>query len=209
MPKEERSASPPVPHREPAPVEQPQPRRSTCDRKTVRRPGNVYGDTQSPVDIERSIREIRQWEREVGLAPIPLISTPPTRQSTPVLNIRPASPLSPGDEAPEFVSGPDSSSDVDNTFQTANSDDLLAQLCQEGGVDFYNYLLAQAIELHRSKSNVRDWTYRDIARLPKAEQEQWRAACCEELDALRKRGVFELVERPKGKRIVKNRWVLT
>ncbi|TFY50378.1 hypothetical protein EVJ58_g11073, partial [Rhodofomes roseus] len=33
------------------------------------------------------------------------------------------------------------------------------------------------------------------------------AACREELEALRKRGVYELVDRPKGRRVTKNRWV--
>ena len=202
-----RSASPPPPRREPAPVDQPQPRRGTRTRKPVNRPDNVYGSSRSPVDIERSISNIRQWERDVGLAPLPLHSKPPTRQSTPVPDIRPASPLAPEDIPPDFAPGPDSSSDVDNTFQTAVSDEEMARLCREGGVQFFNYLLAQAVEPHGSKSNVRDWTYRDIARLPRAEQEEWRAACREELDALRKRGVFDLVERPKGKRVVKNRWV--
>ncbi|KAL7281533.1 hypothetical protein ACG7TL_004850 [Trametes sanguinea] len=56
-------------------------------------------------------------------------------------------------------------------------------------------------------SNVREWTYRDITRLPEAEQKEWKAACQEELEALRRRKVFELVDRPKGRKVIKNRWV--
>ncbi|KAJ2976968.1 hypothetical protein NUW54_g11484 [Trametes sanguinea] len=56
-------------------------------------------------------------------------------------------------------------------------------------------------------SNVREWTYRDITRLPPAEQKEWKAACQEELEALRRRKVFELVDRPKGRKVIKNRWV--
>ena len=50
-------------------------------------------------------------------------------------------------------------------------------------------------------------TYRDIARLPKAEQSEWRKACEDELEALRRRKVFEIVDRPQGTNVVKNRWV--
>ena len=57
------------------------------------------------------------------------------------------------------------------------------------------------------KSNIREWTFRDIARLPKAEQPVWMQACREQLEALRRRDVYELVNPPKGRKIIKNRWV--
>ena len=44
--------------------------------------------------------------------------------------------------------------------------------------------------------SVHNWSYKDIARLPQAEQKLWRLACQEELDVLRKHKVFELVDRP-------------
>ena len=56
-------------------------------------------------------------------------------------------------------------------------------------------------------TNVREWSLRDILRLPSKEQKEWKTACREELEALRRRNVFELVDRPKGRRVVKNRWV--
>lgn len=55
--------------------------------------------------------------------------------------------------------------------------------------------------------NVREWTFRDIASLPSAERKEWFAACREELEALRVRDVYNLVDRPKGQKVVKNRWV--
>jgi len=44
--------------------------------------------------------------------------------------------------------------------------------------------------------SVRNWSYKDIAHLPQAEQKLWRLACQEELNVLRKRKVFELVDHP-------------
>jgi hypothetical protein len=56
-------------------------------------------------------------------------------------------------------------------------------------------------------SNIREWTFRDILRMPKESQEEWKQACREELASLRKRKVFELVDPPKGRKVIKNRWV--
>jgi len=49
--------------------------------------------------------------------------------------------------------------------------------------------------------------YKDIARLPSQLQEQWKKACQEELEALRKHKVFELADLPKSCKAIKNRWV--
>ena len=38
-------------------------------------------------------------------------------------------------------------------------------------------------------------------------QEEWRIACREELDSLRKHKVFDMVDRQKGRKIIKNCWV--
>ncbi|TFY59368.1 hypothetical protein EVJ58_g5820 [Rhodofomes roseus] len=86
----------------------------------------------------------------------------------------------------------------------------MAQLCREGGVGLVNMLLAKALPLvdqDSPKSSVREWTFCDISKLPKEEQEKWKATCREELEALRKCGVYELVDCPKGCRVTKNRWV--
>jgi hypothetical protein len=36
---------------------------------------------------------------------------------------------------------------------------------------------------------------------------EWEDACLRELEALKQRKVFELVERPRGRKVIKNRWV--
>jgi hypothetical protein len=84
----------------------------------------------------------------------------------------------------------------------------MALLCCEGGVKFLQLLLSKADKLDGPiKSNICDWTFRDLARLSKSEQSEWKHACQEQLEALRRRNVFELVDKPKGKRVVKNCWV--
>ena len=69
----------------------------------------------------------------------------------------------------------------------------MAKLCREGGVGLLNYLLMKAIppvKSDRPSKNVREWTFKDIARLPPDEQKAWLHACEEELEALRRRNVF-------------------
>ena len=43
--------------------------------------------------------------------------------------------------------------------------------------------------------------------MPSDKQEEWRIACCEELDSLCKCKVFEVVDRLKGRKVIKNGWV--
>ena len=90
----------------------------------------------------------------------------------------------------------------------------LADMCQEGGAPFINFLLTKAIspDDERDKSlpatsRVREWHFRDILQLPKAQKEEWKAACHEELESLHEHRVFELTDLPKGRKVVKNRWV--
>ena len=86
----------------------------------------------------------------------------------------------------------------------------LAKLCKEGGVPAINFLLSKAVSPTTGDSitkSPKEWTYRDIARLPEAEREAWRTACNDELDALRRQQVYDLVERPRGRKVIKNRWV--
>ncbi len=90
---------------------------------------------------------------------------------------------------------------------------MLKKLSQEGGVEFANFLLAKAIcagehqMLFPSRSDpparvlpgpshltIREWTFNDIQRLTAAEQTEWRIACCEELEALKRRHVYDLVD---------------
>ena len=65
------------------------------------------------------------------------------------------------------------------------------------------YLLNQAI----SVINELPQQLRDIQRMPEAQKKEWYHACREEIEVLRCRNIFELVELPKGAKAIKNRWV--
>jgi len=49
--------------------------------------------------------------------------------------------------------------------------------------------------------------YKDIARLPQQTQIGWRNACQDELKALQKRQVYDLVDLPPNRKAIGNRWV--
>jgi hypothetical protein len=81
---------------------------------------------------------------------------------------------------------------------------------QEGGVRFLNYLLAKAVSPNSESldiSKVREWSYRDIMRMNKAQQKEWKVACKQELDSLYVRDVYDLVNPLPGRKIIKNHWV--
>jgi len=79
----------------------------------------------------------------------------------------------------------------------------LNHLVQEGGVEFLAFLLNKVVPMASDQPVF----YKDIARLLFQLWEQWKKACQEELEALRKHKVFELADLPKGRKAIKNRWV--
>jgi hypothetical protein len=135
----------------------------------------------------------------------------------------PKTPEDLSDEGSEYESQHDSSeSDVRQSLEPEGEGDMwdepepeesnLVWLCQDGGVKLMDFLISKAIPpvalvAAPTPTNPKEWTFRDIARLPDTEQKEWRTACNEELEALSRWKVFELVERPKGRKVVKNCWV--
>ena len=88
-------------------------------------------------------------------------------------------------------------------------DDII-RLTREGGVQFLNHLLTNAIPPDSDSpntANIREWTFKDILRMPQDSQKDWKVACREELESLRRRKVFDLVDPSSNRRIIKNRWV--
>ena len=67
--------------------------------------------------------------------------------------------------------------------------------------------MSKAISPNAEDLSPKGWTYRDLLKLPKECLDEWKAACERELDALNRRHVFDLVERPKGQKVIRNRWV--
>jgi hypothetical protein len=172
----------------------PPPRRSGRHRDAPVRPGNVYGEKRAPTDIIRDVERQTYWKKTVEGSSRSR-NRPTVRQ-------------------PELVPGTSSQPTPDTHSDTeAPLDDEQAQLvklAQEGGVRFMNFLLAKAVPPHDelpNPSKIREWTLRDVARMPEAQQKEWKDACREELEALRKRNVFELVKLPPGRKAIKNRWV--
>jgi Reverse transcriptase (RNA-dependent DNA polymerase) len=56
-------------------------------------------------------------------------------------------------------------------------------------------------------TKVCEWHFRDLMRLPNAAQEEWKIACKEELEALRRCNIFKLTDLLKGRRTIGCRWV--
>src|SRR6266702_2320040 len=184
----------------PDPVPGPsQPRRSTRVRRPLTRPENVYGE-RPPTMIIRDIAQTRTWRHLTGdqLVSSRLRSRQDQRM--------------PGEIPEQSDSGPPSAeSENPHTSEDKVDQQLLTHLAQEGGVKFLDLLLAKAVPLvdleSPDTSNIREWTFRDILKMPSDTQEEWRIACKEELSSLRKRKVFELVDPLKGRKVIKNRWV--
>jgi hypothetical protein len=116
-------------------------------------------------------------------------------------------PVNPSVPSGGFSDGP-GSKDLQTDLES-NVDDLLC-LAREGGVEFLNQLLTKAVppDLETlDTANVREWTFRDIIKMPKSAQQEWKQACHKELDSLHRHKVFKLVDPPKGRKVIKNRWV--
>jgi hypothetical protein len=85
---------------------------------------------------------------------------------------------------------------------------------QEGGAGLINFLLSAAIKPTDGAGgklpdvcNVCEWHYRDLMHFPEAAWKEWKTACLEELESLRKHSVFKLTDPPKGHKIIGCRWV--
>ena len=159
------------PQRPPSPpVPAPAPRRSARLRKVPIRPDNIYGDRRHPTEIEKDVERSRTWKRMTE--PQPSRSRAVSNSPTPM----------PGDF-------PDPSSEIPLPQSDDEVDELLCH-AREGGVEFQNYLLARAVPLSDSDSpdttNIRKWSFCDILNMPPEKQKEWKQACREELDSLRR-----------------------
>jgi hypothetical protein len=98
----------------------------------------------------------------------------------------------------------------ESTLDTSASNDAsgVAKLAQDGGVPLFIYLLSLAED---GTKTIREWTYRDVLALPKAERKGWLGpggAYSKELEALEKRNVFgPLVDLLPGFQAIGTQWV--
>ena len=174
--------------------------------KVPKKEGNVYGD-KHPVQIEQDIHQKRDWDRIVGKQPShprPNVPGPSTSAPVPSPPHQPQEGTSSGEEEK-----PDSESEVEDSLEPApdSEAELVARLAQEGGVHFQHFLVSKAISPNAENSSPKEWTYRDLLKLPRERLNEWKAACERKLDALNRRHVFDLVEHPKGWKVIRNRWV--
>ena len=208
QPQEEEHPEPPAqqrseersPDRMPPPPSPPLgPRRSQRTRRVPVRPDNVYGD-RHPVEILNDPTGRKGRRTIQGSVPRPIENIPGSSRQVPDLppavEDPPLPPISPTESELDIEKG------LDNTDHEAE------RACREGGVILLSFLIAKAISpIASATTNPKEWGYRDIARLPELELKEWQNACLQELEALRRRDVYELVPRPKGRKVIKNRWV--
>jgi hypothetical protein len=161
----------------------------------------VYGD-RHPVDILRDPTG-RKGKRTVqGPVPRPIENRPGPSQ------IIPDAPQQPEGEDVALPPISPTESELDIERGLDNTDYEAERVCREGGVNLLSFLTAKAISpIAEATTDPKAWGYRDIARLPELEQKEWQNACLQELEALKRRDVFELVPRPSGRKVIKNRWV--
>ena len=161
-----------------------------------------------PVQIEKDICQKKDWDRIVGEQsshPQPNVPGPSTPVPVPPPPCQPQEGTSSGEEEK-----PDSKSEVKDSLEPSSSSEeaeLVAQLAQEGGVHFQHFLISKAISPTAEESSPKEWTYRDLLKLLKECLDEWKAACKQELNALNRRHIFDLVEHPKGQKVIQNHWV--
>jgi len=105
----------------------------------------VYGERRHPIEQLRDIESASRWRETVGEAPRP-----------------------PQPDTPDHIPGgfPDTS--------TTPSEEDVQKMCKEGGANLVCFLMGKALTTRDPQyKNVRDWSYKDIARLPQAEQKLW------------------------------------
>jgi len=96
----------------------------------------------------------------------------------------------------------DTPSPVGESATTAITNHMV-HLTREGRAEHIRFLLA----LRATETHVLLKTFKDVAKLPADSKKRWLESCLEELKSLKDKGVHEIVDLPKGRKAVKNRWV--
>ncbi|KIM67821.1 hypothetical protein SCLCIDRAFT_106995 [Scleroderma citrinum Foug A] len=137
-----------APKEEPKEPNPPRTPSSDCPQHDCRAPlcpGNVDGERQHPVEQLWDIESASRWRQTVGEA-----SRPPQT------------------DTPDHIPG-----GFPNTSATPSEEDV-QKMCEEGGANLVRYLMGKALTTKDPQTeNVRNWSYKDIARLPQAGQKLW------------------------------------
>ena len=200
-------SKPPQQKRQPAAL--PPPREKSTRKKTVPErytESNVYGK-RHPVEVEKDILRQRDWKKVVGEE-----SSCPCQQNIPGgVPVPDLVPYYSSDKEGGDDDGSDDSEDetremLGSPSPSEEEEAVVSRLSQEGGVSFLLFLVPKAVPVCEEKE-PKEWTYKDMIGLPAGQLEEWRAACQREIETLTKRHVFDMVVRPSGCRVIKNRWV--
>ena len=153
-------------------------RRSTRETRVPIKPGNVDREGKHPIDIEKGIRRSRDWKKVVEEH-----ASRPGRMEDPV----PGPSHSPLQETEDPSSSEGEVQDsLEPTSDQEEEDRTVVKLYWEGGVGLQTFLSSKAVSPTATEKPLREWTYRDIWSLPKADQGEWRQACKQELEELHK-----------------------
>jgi transposase InsO family protein len=195
--------SPPVtshdfePHRDDQCEWQQLPHRSGRTRNPPNCPGNTYGEQRLPSDIERDIMRGRYWRRAMGQDSDSNWTWPRTQ---------PWSDTGSGQAPVTDMHYSNNQEEPDHLMTGMDDVVYIIKIAREGGMDLMRWLLAKAITPSIAKDQV-PIQFRDIACLQAQQQAEWKRACRDELEALKKRQVYEIVDLPHGRKAIKNRWV--
>src|SRR5258707_102942 len=194
---EEEQQMPPVP-RTPSPQEREVPPAPPSaperPKRTAGKPRHIYEEAQRKEKERLKAKEKATRPKEKIPQPSEQIPRPSSQ------------PQEHTDTLPSISPTP---SELDIEEGLVGEEPQIEKLCWDGGVSLLSFLLAKAISpiAEAATTNPKDWVYKDIARLPQLEQKEWENACLQELEALKRRDVFELVMRPTNRKVIKNRWV--
>ena len=96
----------------------------------------------------------------------------------------------------------DASSPAGKSATTAITNHMV-HLAREGGAEHICFLLA----LRATKTYFLPKTFKDVAKLPADSKKRWLESWLEELKSVKDRDVYEIVNLPKGRKVIKNHWV--
>jgi len=197
------------PQRKHQPAALPPPREKSTRKKTVPKrytESNIYGK-KHPVEIEKDILHQRDWKTVVGEE-----SSHPHQQNIPRgVPVPDSVPYySSDEEGGDDDESDDSENETHEMLGSPSPSDeeeaVVSRLSREGGVSFLSFLVSKAVPV-REEKEPKEWTYKDMIGLPAGQLEEWRAACQREIEILTKQHIFDMVVRPSGCRVIKNRWV--
>ena len=194
----------------PQPTPGPSTRRSGHQPKPRYDKNSIYGRKSGSQVNKMSTREWKKVVRELSSAPKQM---PKVLQKSKAPRNVPALPSMREPSPPEDLETDDYKSEgavEEELLADSDKQISLLKMCREGGTEAIKFLLAKAVSptvTAPTEKSPKEWSYRDLARLNPQELELWRTACTEELNGLKKRDVFELVDRPTSRKTIKNHWV--